>query len=401
MSFLYKSASGREVTHGSSSSLDTFKLCRRKFKLSKIDGWREKAKKASLEFGTCVESAIQFYHANGLKPGDATSEFERLWLKFAEIPDLTFTDQEKDFWTLLTMGREMTKLYEIQLPNLPIKNPKFQLQFLKPLWPGDPTYGGLEFMAYIDLLTTLDNGTRIILDIKTAAKPLDVTPGMLAMDGQLRKYAWVTGINKVGFLNFVKAEPEGFKAGYRVTLLEDTLNWKAGQALTVAKFVAPKTVVETTETTKAAPEVQWLMWLADAETVRLMDEELDKISGKGATEKKDQVYTRYLSEGKLCAVPRSAVTKTKLQCVQAVIPEEDLADIGTAIGTDMIAMHTAAKTGSYPLDGGVRFPNAICSWCSFNPICLKDSKRRDETLIQLNPTAPEKDWLDELSEEAE
>jgi hypothetical protein len=398
MNFLYKSASGKTVTHGSSSSLDIFHLCRRKFKLSKIDGWREKAKKASLEFGKCIESAVQFYHANGLKQGEATLEFERLWLKFAEIKDLTFTDQEKDFWTLLAMGREMTKLYEILLPTLPIRNPKFQLQFLKPLWPGDPTYGDLEFMAYIDLLSTLDDGTQIVLDIKTAAKPLDVTPGMLAMDGQLRRYSWVTGIRNVGFLNFVKAEPEGFKAGYRVTLLEDTLTWKAGQSLTVVKFVAPKPAVEATETTKAVPEANWLLLLADTETIRLMDEELDKISGKGATEKKDQVYAQYLSEGKLCAVPRSAVTKTKLQCVQAVIPEEDLADIGTAIGTDMISMKTAADTGSYPMDGGVRFPNAICGWCSFRGICLKDNSLRDEMLVQLNPTAPEKDWLDELEE---
>ena len=398
MSFLYKSASGKTVTHGSSSSLDTFRLCRRKFKLSKIDGWREKAKKASLEFGKCVESAIQFYHDNGLKSGDATSEFERLWLKFSEIPDLKYTDQEKDFWTLMTMGREMTRLYEVLLPTLPVRNPKWQLQFLKPLWPGDPTYGSLEFMAYIDLLSTLEDGTRTIFDIKTAAKPLDVTPGLLSMDGQLRKYSWVTGIRNVGFLNFVKAEPEGFKAGYKVTLLEDTLDWKAGAPLTVVKFVAPKAAVEATETTKAAPEVPWLMWLASDETVQLMDKELDQISGKGATEKKEQVYARYLSEGKLCAVPRSAVTKCRLQCVQAVIPEEEIAEIGQAIGTDMIAMHSAAKSGCYPQDGGVRFPNAICSWCSFNPICLKDPARRDETLVQLNPTAPEKDWLDELED---
>ena len=44
---IHKSASGREVTHAS-SSLDTFNLCRRKFKLSRIDGWRQRDKKASL-----------------------------------------------------------------------------------------------------------------------------------------------------------------------------------------------------------------------------------------------------------------------------------------------------------------------------------------------------------------
>ena len=58
---LYKSASGREVNHGSSSSLDQFRFCRRKFKLSRIDGWKQKDRKASLEIGKCVESALQFF----------------------------------------------------------------------------------------------------------------------------------------------------------------------------------------------------------------------------------------------------------------------------------------------------------------------------------------------------
>jgi len=81
---LYVSASGREVTHASSSSLDTYRLCRRKFKLSRIDGWRQKEKKASREFGKCIESAVQYYHDNGLKSGEAVTEFQRLWAKFID-----------------------------------------------------------------------------------------------------------------------------------------------------------------------------------------------------------------------------------------------------------------------------------------------------------------------------
>ena len=127
---LYVSASGHEVSHASSSSLDVFRLCRRKFKLSRIDGWRQKEKKASLEFGKCIESAVQFYHDNGLKAGDAVSEFQRLWAKWID-QTLKYTDQEADWKSLNTMGKEMTRLYEILLPTLPIKNPKWQLQFLK------------------------------------------------------------------------------------------------------------------------------------------------------------------------------------------------------------------------------------------------------------------------------
>lgn len=397
MSYLYKSASGREVSHSSSSSLDTFRMCRRKFKLSRIDGWREKAEKASLEFGKCIESAVQFFHDNGLKPGDSTEEFTRLWLKWSENKELTYTDQERSWFDLFTMGKEMTRLYEILLPGLPIKNPKWQLQFLKPLWPGSDL-GSLEFMGYVDLLSTLEDGTRIIIDIKTAKQPLDTTPGLLAMDGQLRKYAWVSKIPNVGFLNFVKSRPDDFQKGSTVSLLEDVGDRKAGFSWTVAKFTAPKIGVDASETTKASPAVPWLMLLGSEETVQLMDKAFDEISGKGATEKKDQVLAQFLADGKLFPVSRPQITKCRVQYLQTTIPEEELTETGQQIGTDMLAMKYAADQNFYPQDGGVRFPNAICGWCSFRGICLRDNKLRDEILVQIKPNAPETDWLSELEE---
>ena len=384
---LYKSASNREVNHASSSSLDTFRLCRRKFKLSRIDGWRQKEKKASREFGKCIESAVQFYHDNGLKSGESVSEFQRLWAKFIDQTDLTYTDQEKDWISLNTMGKEMMRLYEISLPNLPIKNPKWQLQFLKPLWPGDPALGDLQFMAYIDLLSTLTDGTRIVVDIKTAKSLLPVTSNMISLDGQLRKYAWVSGIRDVGFLNFVKASPESFKKGTEVTLLEDSGIWKPGKSLVVVS------VPEAAE----GDERRYLN-LAEEETVQLMDKELDQISGKGAKEKKEAVYSNYSLLNKINTISRDWVTKTRLQFVRGIIPEEDLPEIGTQLGTDTYAIYQAQKSGSYPADGGVRFPNAICGWCEFRGLCLKDNKLRDELLVQIGPKTEEKDWLEELEE---
>lgn len=388
MAFLYKSASGREVTHGSNSSIEVFRLCRRKFKLSRIDGWRQKDKKASLEFGKCIESAVQYYHDNGLKSGDGPEEFRRLWAKWIDQP-LVFTSQENSWRDLNTMGLEMTRLYEIMLPTLPIKNPKWQLQYLKKLWPGT-NLDDLEFMAYVDLLSTLEDGSRLVIDIKTAKSMLSVTPGMMALDGQLRKYAWVSGIRDVGFLNFVKAEPEGYKKGSHVTLLDDTMNWKAGTSLTVLGVITNEAEGE---------ETKRYFNLGTEETVRKMDEELDQISGKGSKEKKEQVYQKYALSGEINTVPREAFTKCRLQFVRGLIPEEELVGIGQQIGTDMIAMKSASDSGTYPLDGGVRFPNAICGWCEMLPICNPDPKRRDETLYQIAPTQKEKDWLEELEED--
>lgn len=382
---LYTSASGREVNHASSSSLETYKQCRRKFWLNRVQGWKQKDKKASLEFGKSVEAAIQFYHENGLKPGECVDEFKRLWLKWAEQP-LVYTDQEGNHSDLYRMGSDLCRLYEIQLPNLPIKNPKFQLQFSKALWPGT-NLGELEFLAYIDILSTLEDGTRIIVDIKTAKSVLDVTPGMLSLDGQLRKYAWVSGIREVGFLNLVKARPS-LKKGDSITLLEDARDWKAGTSLIVAKY----------------DDENKLVYIGATESVRIMDELQKAISGKGATEKKEQVLIQLVAEGKLAVTSSEALTKTKLQFIRATIPEEELAGVGQAVGSDMLALRSSVETNFWPQDGGVKFPNQQCTWCEQRGHCLKLPDLVDKLLVNIlaAPVTKETDWLSELeSEETE
>lgn len=382
---LYTSASGRAVNHASSSSLDTYRLCRRKFKLSRIDGWRQKSRKASLEIGKCLETALQYYYENGCKPDDFSDEWKRLWLKFESI-ELVYTDQEQDWKTVYQLGTEWAKLFHVIRDTLPIRNPKWQLQFLKELWPGDLNLGGINFMGYVDILSILADGTRLIIDVKTAKSSLPITSGMMALDGQLRKYAWLSGIREVGFLNFVKCDPNSFRKGVGVTLLEDTRDWKAGQVLVVAKYSAAK------------EDSAELFYLGTEETVHKMDEELDAISGKGAKEKTEAVFSGYLADGRLCVITRSALTKVKIQFVRGTIPEEDLPEIGQQLGTDTYAIFQAQKTG-YPADGGVRFPNAICGWCEMRGICLKDNRLRDELLVQIGPKVEEDDWLKELETE--
>lgn len=393
---LYKSASGRDVDHASSSSIDTYRLCRRKFKLSRIDGWKQKDRKASLEIGKCVESALQYYHENGLKPDDFADEFRRLWIKFKDI-ELVYTDQEKNWTSVYTLGVEWAKLYEIVTPNLPIKNPKFQLQFKKKLWPGSQ-YDDLEFMGYIDILSTLDDSTRIIIDVKTAKSQLPISPGMMSLDGQLRKYAWVSGIREVGFLNFVKCDPNSFRKGVEVSLLEDIENWKAGGTFVVAKFDSSKDAIEPTEGKKGSPAVPWMMLVGFESTIQLMDEELDKITGKGSTERKEAYISGLMEKGDLRPVNRDQITKSKIQFIRGTIPEEDLPEIGQQIGQDIFAIKSASENNGFFKDGGVRFPNAICSWCEFLSICNRNDRVRDETLIQIKPANQDDDWLKELEQ---
>jgi hypothetical protein len=385
---LYRSSSGREVSHASNSSIDTFRFCRRKFQLSKILGWRPKGRKASLEFGKAVESAIQYFYDNDCKPGDAVDEFKRIWLKFAEI-EMIYTAQEGNWKELFSMGSEHMKLFEVIYKDLPIRNPKWQLEYEKPLWPGT-NLGDLTFQGRIDILTTASDGKRVIVDCKTAKSSLDVTSGMLSMDGQLRKYAWVSGIREVGFLNFVKTKTESFKHGDKVTLLADYGEWKSGTELIVVGTI------------KGEDDVVQHLNLGTSETVRIMDEELDQISGKGSKERKEQVFQKYALANEICTVSRDSLTKVKIQYLQATIPEEEMADIGDGIGTDVYAMKQASVTGKYPQDGGVRFPNQKCTWCEMNPICLKMGPDKiAETLVQISPVSKEDDWLDELLAEAE
>ena len=333
----------------------------------------------------CRRATLQYYYDNGLKDGSFEDEWKRLWLKFEPV-ELVYTEQEKDWATVYRLGVEWARLFQVLRSTLPIHNPKWQLQFLKELWPGDPTYGGLSFMGYVDILSTLDDGTRLVIDVKTAKTSLSIAPGMMALDGQLRKYAWVSGIREVAFLNFVKCDPSSFRKGVEVTLLENTRDWQAGQPLVVSKYNPPK------------EDSKELFFLGLENTVRLMDEELDKISGKGSKERTELLYAEYLADGRLCVVPRESFTKAKIQFVRGTIPEEDLKEIGDQIGNDVVAVKSASDTNGFFKDGGVRFPNAICSWCEMLPICNKNDQRRDETLVQLKPIAKEADWLEELEE---
>ena len=285
-----------------------------------------------------------------MKSGDFKDEWQRLWLKFSEIP-LVYTDQEKDWATVFTLGTEWARLFEVIQPTLPICHPKFQLQYRTELWPGDINYGELEFYGIVDILSTASDGSRMIVDVKTAKSLLSVAPGMMALDGQLRKYAWVSGVPEVGFLNFVKCDPTSFRKGDTVTLLTKVLGWEPGTELTIAKY----------------------------------DKDLNAY---------------YLAtEDKVAMCERESFSKVKIQFVRGTVPEADMKEIGDAIGADMIALKSSADRDLWPKDGGVRFPNAICGWCEMRGICLNQPKLTKELLVQIK--ADSDDWLRDLEEETE
>jgi hypothetical protein len=102
--------------------------------------------------------------------------------------------------------------------------------------------------------------------------------------------------------------------------------------------------------------------------------------------------------GDLKSVSRDQITKAKIQFVRGTIPEEDIPEIGQQIGQDIFAIKSASENNGFFKDGGVRFPNAICGWCEMLPICNRNDKVRDETLIQIKPATQDDDWLKELEQ---
>jgi ribosomal protein L24 len=290
-----------------------------------------------MRFGTALESAIQFFHENNMRPGATSEEFIRLWTKVKEIPNLVYTDKEGDWDTMLHVGAEMGKLYEVKLPTFPIKAPRFQLCYKKELYPR--TYlAGLEVTAYIDMLI---QEPSLLIDIKTSGVSFNETPGIVALDSQLRSYAWISGIKDVGFLWFTKTS-RNIKKGDWVTVLDGEL---AGEEVSVV--LAPK-------------------------------------------DKSGLVVT--LNE-KEHTIPISTVTKQRLQFFRGTISDEDRQEVGEEIGKQVAEIVDHNSRNFFPKNPGVRFPQNHCTFCEYLPICLGDNKKIEATLVKICPDA-DKDWLD-------
>lgn len=385
MSYLYKSASGREVQHASYSAIADFDYCPQLFFLSRVEGYKDKEQRGAFGFGKCVEDAIEYFHANGMKSGECVDEFKRLWIKFKDIP-MVFSAQEGGFEDLYKMGSQMCRLYEVRLPFLPIRNPKFQLNYKKALWPGTEL-ADLEFTSFIDMLVTAEDGNRTIVDIKTAKAQLDLESNMLSLDPQLKDYAWASGIRDVAFLWLVKAaNPDSFKKGTNVALLEDSNNWKAGQELLVFKY----------EENEAGDRQVILGTEFD---IAQLEEALDQIKGKGSTDAKAELVSDALFHSTLEAVPCDKVTKVRVQWVSAKIPPKELPETGQHIGAKMIQIKTAAEQNFWPKMGGVRFPNQKCTFCRMRGLCLDKPALVEKMLVRTSPKEEEIDWLDDLTEE--
>lgn len=394
---LYTNPKGTKITRHSYSAGSDFTKCRRYYKLKRIDGWKEKSRKAAMDFGTCLETGLRFYHSNACQPGSMAQEFVRMWAAFKDMPNLDWGN-DFDWNDLNEIGQQMGGLYEAVLPTLPIqvRADRFQLEFSKPLFPG--TYlDGLTDLAYVDMLaeykwkdgehTETLARVPVIVDIKTTGASYDATPGIHRLDPQLRRYAWLSGIPNVAFLVFVKTSL-GVKKGDKVTLLSPIGQYPAGTRLVV--LFAEKDV----------PAYD----LITPEQYTAYQEKSKDLKGKAAD------LVRMAAGADSIQAPKAEVTKQKLQWLPAYIDEESMKETGEMVGEQIARIVDAGQRNYYPKEGGTRFPTATCTYCPFRGNCLGDKALQDELVVcsKQAPVADKPvelvtaaDWLEELGGEVE
>lgn len=375
MAHLYPRKDGKLVTIHSYSAGNDFKSCKRLYQLKKIEGWKEKEQKAAFKFGDCIEQSIRFFHESGLRAGSAGEEFTRLWLKHQDNKELVYTDKEASWEAMHQMGVEMLALYEIRLPSLPIYRPQFQVKYQKEVFPGSEL-AGIDFVAYVDMEVRRPESELLLLDIKTSSQELDESiPNLLALDGQLLSYGWVSGIRQVGFLWFTKVKIGPCKKGDVVTLLKQSSSFKEGSVVRIIQ-------TDETETVYFLPEEYYQKYV----------EEENKIEGKGAKKAKEELILNYMKYGS--HIGRKDVTKQKLQFVTAQLNPDDVKEMGEAIGQEISDIVDARERDFFPKQPMIRGLIRKCQMCPFLGICLGNKQLRDERVVRTNS-----DWLDEMEDE--
>ena len=372
---LYVNAQGFPIFNHSHSGGQDFR-CPKKYYWKRVEGWQARDERAALQFGKCVEAAIQYYHVQGLIPGTGVDEFKKLWWKYRNDDSLTYTEKTGDWEDHYRMGSEMLALYEIELPKLPIDNVQFQVRLETPLIP-DSEYSELKYTTILDMICEVDpshpgypllpyiageEGPRkLIVDIKTSATSYYTDPRMSSLDDQLRDYAWATGIPTVAFMVLVKNH-SSIGTGEWVTVLSGD---SAGK-----KYI----VLDAND--------ERILVFPNKPLYEEYNSRKEAIKGKGSKEAKEALLAEYFYKAK--RFTRQELTKQKIQFLPAVISEEDMLEAKSIAISEAVEIAGCSEKGMFPKKPGVRFPNSPCISCECIGLCIGDKDLIKEKLIQIN-----------------
>ena len=175
------------------TQVSQYLACPRRYRHHYLDGWQEKDTRASMLFGRAFEQALAALFRRE-DPADVLFE------QWGLYKDMGLTYSGNDTWDrMLQQGIQLLERIA-QDGRVRIRQPKGhqQIQFRKPV------AGENDFVAYIDAIGELD-GTKCLLEWKTTSARYPEEPeGLTALDPQLVCYSWMSGIDEVAQVVFVR-----------------------------------------------------------------------------------------------------------------------------------------------------------------------------------------------------
>ena len=174
------------------TQISQYLTCPRRYRYRYLDGWQEKDVRAAMLFGRAFEQAI----AALFRHEDAAGKLFEQWAACKNMP-MAYSGH--DTWdSMLQQGVQLLERF-VQDGRVEISRPaQQQIQFSRTL------SSGSGFVAFVDAIGELD-GTPCLLEWKTASARYPEEPaGITGLDPQLICYSWMTGIDAVAQVVFVR-----------------------------------------------------------------------------------------------------------------------------------------------------------------------------------------------------
>jgi CRISPR/Cas system-associated exonuclease Cas4 (RecB family) len=190
--FTGKLGSAGIVMAYSYTQISHYLTCPRRYRYRYVDGWKEKDTRAAMLFGRAFELALGAYFRRE-DPGEA---FFREWLLCKEQKPIF---PKNDSWDRMLEQAIMLLIRFCHDNRVRISEPSTNLQakFTR-------TVGTNDFVSYIDGIGTFDDKLCLLEWKTSSARYPEEPPGLLALDPQLVCYSWITGIEEVAQVVFVR-----------------------------------------------------------------------------------------------------------------------------------------------------------------------------------------------------
>ena len=175
------------------TQISQYLSCPRRYRHRYLDGWQEKDTRTAMLFGRGFEQAV----AALFRREDRAAVLFKQW---GVCKDMGLTYSGNDTWDrMLQQGVQLLERFA-QGGRVRIRRPRSnqQIQFNRTLGSGNT------FVSYVDAIGELD-GTACVLEWKTTGARYPEEPaGISALDPQLVCYSWMTGIDEVAQVVFVR-----------------------------------------------------------------------------------------------------------------------------------------------------------------------------------------------------